>query len=167
MEQTTGSIRKRLLPQSTPEHSAAPGEIDLKTAATISYSSEAPGHPIDSVIDGSTGQDGTRWVSARPNSTETVLIEFDQPQSVSRIIYEVVERENARTQEVRIDASQDLGHTYRQILVQEYSFSPTGAVFEREDLRFELREVSHLRFSIVPNKNGSGLATLSSVRVFN
>jgi hypothetical protein len=166
MEQTTGSIRKRLLPQSTPE-SSAPGEIDLRTAATISYSSEAPGHPIDSVLDGSTGQDATRWVSARPNSTETVLIEFDQPQPVSRIIYEVVERESARTQEVRIDASQDLGHTYRQILVQEYSFSPSGAVFQREDLRFELKEVSHLRFSIVSNKNGSGLATLSSVRVFN
>src|ERR1700730_9764556 len=31
---------------------------------------------------------------------------------------------------------------------------------------FNLHQVSHLRFTIVPNKNGSGTATLTALRLF-
>ncbi len=105
-------------------------------------------------------------MSARPDVTEQIVVEFDQPQTVSRLVYEVEEPTRERTQEVRVEASQDGGRTYRQLLVQEYNFSPGGATYQREEQRLNLHQVSHLRLTIVPNKNGSGTATLTSLRLF-
>jgi hypothetical protein len=34
-----------------------------------------------------------------------------------------------RTQEIRVEVSEDGGRTYRQIVVQEYTFSPRGATY--------------------------------------
>ena len=159
-------IRKYVLDDTTTGRPPRTAEIDLRAIATVGYSSEDPDHPIEGLLDGSSGINASRWVSARPDTTERIVIAFDSPQSISRIIYEVVETQRERTQEVRIDVSDD-GETYRQVLVQEYSFSPGGASFEREDLRFDLKHVSHLRLTIVPNKHGSGVATLSMLQLFN
>jgi hypothetical protein len=71
-----------------------------------------------------------------------------------------------RTQEVRVEVSEDDGKSYRQILVQEYNFSPGGATYQREEQHFNLRQIPHLRFTIVPNKSGSGTATLIALRLF-
>ena len=79
---------------------------------------------------------------------------------------EVEETTRERTQEVRVEASEDGGQSYRQILVQEYNFSPGGATYQREEQRFNLRQVTHLRLTIVPNKIGSGTATLTALRLF-
>jgi hypothetical protein len=81
-------------------------------------------------------------------------------------VYEVEEAMRERTQEVRVEVSEDGGRTYRQILVQEYTFSPRGATYQREDQRFNLPQASRLRLTIVPNKNGSGTATLTVLRLF-
>ena len=55
---------------------------------------------------------------------------------------------------------------YRQILVQEYNFSRRGATYQREEQRFNLPQVTHLRLTIVPNKSGSGTVTLTRLRLF-
>ena len=94
------------------------------------------------------------------------MVEFDQPRAISRLVYEVEETRCERTQEVRVEASDDGGRTYRQILVQEYNFSPQGATFQREDQHFDLRQGTHFRLTIVPNNSGSGLATLTTLRLF-
>jgi hypothetical protein len=60
------------------------------------------------------------------------VVEFDQPRAISRLVYEVHETVRERTQEVRLEASDDGGRTYCQILVQGYNFSPRGATFQRE-----------------------------------
>ena len=160
-------IRKYILDAAETGRSPTTGEIDLHAIATLGYSSEDPDHPIEHLLDDSSGIGATRWASAKRDTTERILIEFDNPQSISRIMYEVLETECSRTQEVRIEASDDRGETYRQILMQEYSCSPQGATFEREDLRFDLKGVTHLRLTVIPNKNGSGVATLSKLRLFN
>jgi hypothetical protein len=118
------------------------------------------------MLDGRNGPGATRWVSARPDTVEHIVIEFDRPQPVSRLLYEVEETLRERTQEVRLDVSEDGGQSYRQILVQEYNFSPRGATYQREEQRFNLRQVNHLRLTIVPNKSGSGTATLTALRLF-
>jgi hypothetical protein len=94
------------------------------------------------------------------------VIEFDRPQAISRLVYEVEETMRERTQEVRVEVSEDGGRSYRQILVQEYNFSPGGATYQREEQRVNLRQVTHLRLTIVPNKSGSGTATLTTLRLF-
>jgi hypothetical protein len=118
------------------------------------------------MLDGQSGPGATRWMSARPDTIEHIVIEFDPPQTISRLVYEVEETRRERTQEVRVEASEDGGRSYRQILVQEYNFSPRGATYQREEQRFNLRQVNHLRLTIVPNKSGSGTATLTALRLF-
>jgi hypothetical protein len=97
---------------------------------------------------------------------EQIVVEFDQPQTISRLVYEVEEAMRQRTQEVRVEVSEDGGRTFRHLLVQEYTFSPGGATYQREEQRPNLPPVSHLRLTIVPNKNGSGAATLTVLRLF-
>jgi hypothetical protein len=159
-------LRKRQL---GPESAAAalPGAIDLAAIATMAYSSEDPAHPIENLLDPATGPAGSRWASPRQDTTEEIVVEFDSPQSIRRIIYEVDEPERERGQEIRIDASTDGAQSYRGVLVQEYTFSPNGATHQREDLRVELDGVSHLRLVVVPNKGGSGYATMSYLALFS
>src|SRR5438045_9130655 len=105
-------------------------------------------------------------MSARPDTIEHIVLEFDQPQAIARLVYEVEEATRERTQEIRVEVSEDGGRTYRQILVQEYTFSPGGATYQREDQRFNLHGVTHLRLTIVPNTNGHGTRTHQASRPF-
>ena len=159
-------LRKRPLAADGQANAGAADEIDIAGCATMAYSSEAPGHPVEHLLDGHSGTGATHWISARPDTIEHILVEFDRPQTISRLVYEVEEAEKERTQEVRVEVSEDGGRTYRQILVQEYNFSPRGATYQHEEQRFNLRRVSHLRLTIVPNKNGSGTATLTALRLY-
>jgi hypothetical protein len=160
------TLRKRQLEADGVTSARVADEVDIASCATIAYSSENPAHPVEHLLDGRSGAEGTRWVSGRPDVTEQIVVEFDRPQTISRLVYEVEEAVQERTQEVRVEVSEDGGRTYRQILVQDYTFSPGGATYQREDQQLDLRQVSHLRLTIVPNKNGSGTATLTSFRLF-
>lgn len=94
------------------------------------------------------------------------MLEFDHPQRISRLVYEVEECRQERTQEIRVEVSTDRGRSYRGVLAQDYTFSPQGATFQHEDLRLDLPAITHLRLAIVPSKGGSGVATLTSLRLF-
>jgi hypothetical protein len=141
-------------------------EIDLAKAAIIHYSSEDPAHPIENLLDGRSGAGATYWASSEADTPAQILLEFEQPQSIHRLMYDVEERRAERTQEVQMEVSTDGGRNYRQVFVQQYNFSPRGATHQRESMRLDLREVTHLRFTIVPNLGGAGRATLTSLRLF-
>ena len=64
---------------------------------------------------------------------QTLILAFDAPQAIRRVVLEVEEPEVARTQELQLAVSTDGGRTYREVLRQEYNFSPPGTTFERED----------------------------------
>jgi hypothetical protein len=160
-------VRKRPLAANTTAPAARPSDkIHIAGGATIAYSFEDPAHPVENLFDGRSGPGGTRWISTRLDTVEHIVVEFDQPRTISRLVYEVEETARERTQEVRVEASDDGGRAYRQILVQEYNFSPRGATFQREEQRVDLRQITHLRLTIVPNKSGSGTATLTTLRLF-
>jgi hypothetical protein len=162
----TSRIRKRLMSEQSSTPPEKPDEIDIVSRATLTYSSEDRDHPLEHLIDGHYGPGGTRWASARPNASERIVLEFDHPQRISCLVYEVEECWLERTQEVRVEVSSDHGRTYRQVLAQEYTFSPQGATFQHEELRLDLPAITHLSLTIVPNKSGSGVATLTSLRLF-
>jgi F5/8 type C domain len=159
-------VRKRLLPKESASPVNLAREIDLARQAILAYTSEDPDHPIENLIDRHDGRGGTFWASSKPDSTERIIVEFDQPQSVSLMIYEVEECSSERTQEVRVEVSSDGARTYRQVLVQEYTFSPAGATFQHEEQHLNLPSITHLRLTIVPDKHGSGTAKLNSLRLF-
>jgi hypothetical protein len=159
-------LRKRPLEADAAASGRAANEIDIAGCAMVSYSSEDPAHPVEHLLDKQSGPGATRWMSARPDTIEHLVVEFDHPQIISRLVCEVEEPARERTQEVRVEVSEDGGRSYRQIVAQEYNFSPGGATYQREEQRLDLHRVSHLRLTIVPKKNGSGTATLTALRLF-
>jgi len=160
-------VRKRLLPEpGSPSVPRPSNEIDLVACATILYSSETASHPIEHLLDGRSGRGATRWSGARENTAEEIVIEFDRPERVLRLIFDAEERHVERTQQVTMEYSTDKGLTYRTGFVQEYTFSPGGSTYQREDLSFELPKVTHVKLTIVPNKGGAGTASLTSLRLF-
>jgi hypothetical protein len=169
-ERSTG-IRKRPLAELTARESGRKAEsnveLDLAAGATLYYSSEDREHPIEHLIDGSSGRGGSRWVAARCDTTEQIVLEFNGPVDISRIEFEVEEVQFGRTQEVTAEYSVDGGGTYRRAFVQEYTFSPSGSTYQRESLAVQLRGVTQLRLTVVPNKGGSGAATLTSLRLYS
>jgi hypothetical protein len=158
-------IRKRLLvADSRPTHSA--GTLDLAASASFEYTSEDPEHCVENILDDHRGPGGTYWSGARTDSIERLVIAFDAPQTLSRLVYEVEESHAERTQEIRIELSEDSGLTYRTVLNQEYTFSPRGATFQREEMRLQGSAVTHLRLTVIPNKGGTGKATLVSLMLY-
>jgi hypothetical protein len=96
--------------------------------------------PIEPAFDGC-GPGATRWIGARDNTVEHIVIEFDRPQAISRLSYEVKERALERTQEVGAEISDDAGRSYRHFFVQDYAFSPRGAIYQGEEQRFHRVQV--------------------------
>lgn len=81
-----------------------------------------------------------------------MILAFDAPQTVRRVVLEVEEHETARTQEVQLAVSVDGGQTYRELVRQEFNFSPPGTTFEREDWAVTAEGVTHLRLWVKPDK---------------
>ena len=144
----------------------AVAELDLHAHVRIYCSSEAPEHPIEHMLDGHSGRGATFWASERPDVTEEIVLEFDEPRRITHLAFEVEESNRERTQEVRAEYSSDGGVHYLGLFVQEYTFSPQGATFQCENLSFDRPPFTHLRLFITPNKQGSGYASLTSLRLF-
>jgi hypothetical protein len=155
-------LRKQLI-KSAP--ALMPGEINVVTAATVLVTSEDPEHPVDHAFDSHRGMGGTRWIAGEPGE-QTVIVAFDAPEAVGRVILEVEEPEVVRTQELQLAISSDGGRTYRDVLRQEYNFSPPGTTFEREDWAVSAAGATHLRLQVKPDKGDKPCrATLTSLVV--
>jgi hypothetical protein len=164
------TLRKCLIDESTAAdacHSAIANELDLRSCAQVHFSSEHPLHPIDHLFDGSTGEAATRWVGGRRGSPETILLVFDQPMNIGRCAFEAVEREIVRTQQVTAEYLLTGDEAYRTGFVQEFNFSPDGATHQRELIVLNLRGVCRLRFTILADKSGRGVPSLTALRLFS
>jgi len=155
-------LRKQIL-----EHQNAmpppAGEINVAAVATVLVTSETADHPIDNVFDGRRGPGGSRWIAEKPGE-QTLILAFDVPQMIRKITLEVEEQVVSRTQELALSLSQDGGQTYRQVVRQEFNFSPPGTAFEREQWTVSAEMVTHLRLWIKPDKgNQVYKATLTSL----
>lgn len=156
-------MRKQILPQRAVESASFEGEIPIADVATVQVTSEVVDHPIDNAFDNRRGPGGSRWIAEGPGE-QTVILVFDAPQTIRRISLEVEELAVSRTQELSVSVSSDGGRTYRDLVRQEYHFSPPGTSFEREAWSVAADAVTHLRLAIKPDKGGRvGRATLTSL----
>src|SRR3954466_4829395 len=156
-------LRKQITGPSAAPPAPTPGEIDIAAVATVLVTSEDPGHPGDHAFDQQRGPGGSRWVAGEPGE-QTLILAFDAPQTICRILLEVEEPGVARTQELQLAVSGDGGQTYRELVRQEFNFSPPGTTFEREDWAVAAERVTHLRLLIKPDKGGKPCrATLTSL----
>jgi len=153
-------MRKHILP-SAPE-SRDSTTIDVSSLATVYVTSEDPSHPIDLAFDGHRGPGATHWLAGQPGP-QKIIVAFDSPQTIQKVILETEEREVSRTQEMDLSISRDGGETYRELRRQEFNFSPDSTTWEREDWMIAERGVTHVRLSIKPDKGGKEFrATLTT-----
>ena len=156
-------LRKQIVPRRSSESASREGEMSIPDVATVQVTSEEADHPIDNAFDQNRGPGGSRWIAAGPGE-QTVTLLFDRPQTIRQIGLEVEELVVSRTQEVAVSTSSDGGQTYREIVRQEFNFSPPGTSFERELWSTSAGAVTHLRLEIKPDKGGRvGRATLTSL----
>jgi len=158
-------LRKQILTDRPATLTSQPGELDIPARATVLVTSETAEHPIDYVFDNQRGPGGTRWVAAEPGE-QVLILAFDTAQTIRRVRLEIEELEVSRTQELELSVSSDGGQTYRELRRQEYTFSPPGTTFEREDWSITAQGVTHLRLRITPDKGGKPCrATLTSLSI--
>ena len=68
---------------------------------------------------------------------------------------------------VQFASSKDGGVTYRELVWQEFNFSPDGTAWEHEYWTVRQDQVTHLRLVIKPDKRRTDLfATLTSLVLF-
>jgi hypothetical protein len=156
-------LRKHIIGQSPREVAAAEQDwLDLELLARVEITSEDSDYPIESaLIPGS----GAGWQAGEPGE-QTIRLLFDEPLRVRRIHLVFHEDERERTQEFVLRWSPDGGQSYREILRQQYNFSPPGAIREVEDYEVNLDGVTVLEMTIVPDiSKGSARASLAALRV--
>jgi hypothetical protein len=158
------TMRKRIVAPDSPEKNPAaePAWLDLERRARVELSSEAADHPIEAAL---IPGDARGWRAAQPGA-QTIRLLFDQPLSLRHIRMAYSESETARTQEFVLAWSGDGGRSYREILRQQYRFSPPNTTRELEDYRVELEGVDALELRIVPDiDRGPVCATLEQLRL--
>lgn len=156
-------MRKRVidpLPQSSPLPDKA--WLDLEEIALVEVTSEDSSHPVEGALLLSSK---SGWRAAHTGE-QTLRLVFDAPLSISRIRLAFVETERERTQEFVLRWSPDGGRSFREIVRQQWNFSPPDTTRELEDYRIELVGVTMLELSIVPDKSGGqARASLDELRL--
>src|ERR1044071_5364742 len=117
-------MRKRICSQ--PHRESARGNsswLDLEAMARVEVTSEDAAHPIESALltIGATG-----WRAQSPGE-QTIRLVFEAPQRLRRIRLLFREDKETRTQEFILRWSPTADGSSRDVLRQQYHFSPSGA----------------------------------------
>jgi hypothetical protein len=156
-------MRKRLITPS-PQDAAAHDEgwLDLDRLAVVEVTSEDKDYPVESAL----AAEEVRGWRAAASGTQTVRLIFDEPQRLTRIALVFEETETERTQEFVLRWSGDGGRSFREVVRQQWNFSPANTTREIEEYHVELSEVTVLELVIVPDiSRGAARASLKSLRV--
>ena len=157
-------MRKRLI--TAPDRETVPprgeGWLDLERTAVVEVTSEDKDYPIESAL---VSLEAAGWRAAAPGP-QTVRLVFDEPQTLKHISLVFEENESARTQEFVLRWSSDGGSSFREIVRQQWNFSPPETKREAEEYQVELSNMNILELIVVPNKSGgTDRASLKSLRL--
>jgi hypothetical protein len=156
-------MRKRLItPTAATVRARGERWLNVERAAIVEITSEEKAHPVESAF--SSGE-SEGWRAAGPGP-QMIRLVFDQPQRLNRILLTFEEKAMARTQEFSLRWSSDNGNSFREIVRQQWNFSPPETMREIEDYQVELSNVTVLELNIVPDvSGGSAPASLKSLRL--
>jgi hypothetical protein len=156
-------MRKRLI---TPIQQDVPhldeGWLDLDREAVVEVTSEEKDYPVESAL---VEKESRGWRAAE-SGTQTIRLIFDEPQRLKRIALVFEETQTQRTQAFVLRWSGDDGRSFREIVRQQWNFSPPNSLREVEEYRVELSGVTVLELVIVPDiSRGTAHASLKSLRL--
>ena len=156
-------MRKSLItPTPKTARPAAEDWLDLEHAAAVEVTSEEEGFPVESAL--LLGE--TRGWRAASSGAQTLRLVFDQPQTLKHISLVFEEEQTERTQEFVLQWSADKGGPFREIIRQQWNFSPPNAIREVEEYQRKLFDVTVLELTIVPDvSGGTARASLKSMRL--
>ena len=136
--------------------------LDLERLAKVEVTSETAEHPIESAL---IPDPGLGWRAAQPGK-QTIRLIFDHPLSLGRILLRFDEMERRRTQEFVLRWLPEGDQSPREIVRQQYTFSPPTTNQESEDYRVNLNGVTALELEIVPDiSGGDASASLAQMRL--
>jgi hypothetical protein len=136
--------------------------LDLERLAQVEITSESAEHPIESAL---IPDRGPGWRAAQPGK-QTIRLIFDQPLALGHILLRFDEKEQGRTQEFVLRWLPEGQQSPREIVRQQYTFSPPATNQELEDYRVKLNGVTAVELEIVPDISGGGAyASLAEMRL--
>ena len=136
--------------------------LDLERLAQVEITSESAEHPIESAL---IPDRGLGWRAAQPGK-QTIRLIFDQPLALGHILLRFDEKEEKRTQEFMLQWLPEGQQSRREIVRQQYTFSPPATNQEIEDYHVKLNRVSALELEIVPDiTGGDAHASLAQMRL--
>jgi hypothetical protein len=157
-------VRKRIVGSDRAVAKPGPGPrwMDLGEIATVEVTSEDPGFPIESVFN---SDSGSGWRAAQKGEQQIRLI-FDHAVAVHRIQLHFLEPTRDRLQEFTVRWSAADGGQPKEIVRQQWNFSPAGSTSEIEDYEVNLDGVFTVELVIKPDlTHNEALATLAAWRV--
>lgn len=156
-------MRKRIITRVTQGIIPADEDwLDLEKLARAELTSEDTSHPIESALKPGVG---SGWRASEPGQ-QTVRLLFDKPLRVRRVHLVFHEDEQQRTHEYLLRWSSDEGSSYREIVRQQYNFSPPDNTREIEDYEVDLVGLTILEMSVFPDIGGGcARASIAELRL--
>jgi hypothetical protein len=156
-------VRKRLInPTAERLRTLGQGWLDLERAAVVEVTSEDNDFPIESAF---ASEDAQGWRAAAPGP-QTIRLIFDQPQKFRCVYLVFEENETTRTQEFVLRCSSDGGSTVKEIVRQQWNFSPPESIREVEQYQVDLHHIDVLELVIKPDiAGGLSRASLKNLRL--
>jgi hypothetical protein len=154
-------MRKRIITPAHQETELPDLEwLNVEELAEVEITSEDVAHPIEFAL---LPDQVSGWRAAESGKQSIRLI-FDQPQTLQRIWLNFVDTDTERTQEFVLRWSSDGGQSFREIVRQQWNFSPEGATSETEELYVTLTGVTVIELSIIPDiSGGDAFASLAQL----
>ncbi len=149
---------------STARSSPAGEWMDIQAIAQVEITSEDVLFPIEQAL----GKVPTTGWRAAGTGPQVIRLLFDEPQTIRRIHLHFVDRAAERSQEFAVFAGWE--GEMREVVRQQWSFSPNGSTEEIEDYAVELDGIRTLELRIDPDRShdpklSKGYASLESLRV--
>src|SRR5262252_1589848 len=139
-------MRKRFInPTAESIRTRGPGWLDVERATVVEVTSEDRDFPVGR--------------AAAPGA-QTIRLIFDQTKTLRCISLVFEENETGRTQEFVLRWSPDRESSFKEIVRQQWTFSPPESIREVEEYQVDLSNVAVLELVITPSIGG-GLARAS------
>lgn len=156
---------KRLAVHSDREHTHATGDTRNETAGIEWLDLDAIAEVTILAGGRTTRRSPGAWLADCPGE-QTIDVRFHEPTSLARISVICSDVEQSRTQEMTVWASLHRGEQHREIVRQQFNFSPNGATKEVEEYALQLEAVSAIQVRIVPSIDGQrAVARLNELRL--
>jgi hypothetical protein len=120
---------------------------DLERIARVEISSEDEQFPIEHAL----GKRGTTGWRAAETGPQLIRLHFDEPLTIKHLRVHFIDKTAERSQEFAVYAGS--GNELKEVVRQQWSFSPNGSTEEIEDYTVNLSGITTLELRIDPDRS--------------